>query len=262
MWKWIFLIGAAAIAVFIPLFDTGESIAKKSIGTAVRLVADSFPPLIELLSSDTSQETVESLREERNRCIAQSIESKLLHDENNKLKSMLSFRDTQDLMMVTAHIIGRTTDPAQSMITIDRGTRDGLRIGLPVVAHDGTLIGRIGYSEHAISGVKLLNSPGNKTLAAYESASNTFIQGVVEGKFQTGLQLSLIPITEPAERGLMVFTSGLENDIPRGLLIGFLSDVTAAPADLFYTITIRPAIQISSVRDVGILVKPTHKSGE
>lgn len=262
MWKWIFFVGAAGVVVFIPLFESGESIAKKSIGTAVRVTTATFRSAIVMFSPQESSETIQSVQEERNRCLQQSIESKLLQDENEKLRSLLAFRDEQNRQMVSAHIIGRTTDPLQSMLTIDRGTRDGLRKGLPVVAHDGTLLGRIGYAEHAISGVKLLNDPGNKTLASYESASNTFINGVIEGKFQTGLQLSLVPITEPAERGLAIFTSGLEEDIPRGLLIGFLSDVTAAPTDLFYTITVRPAIDVSSVRFVGVLIPSPDQSQE
>jgi|GEM_PF-3919943 len=258
MWKWIFLIGIGAIIVFIPLFDKSESIAKRAIASFSQASADFLKEELAKISP-TPPETVESLREERNRCLEESIESKLLRDENEKLRSMLAFRDERKLKMIPARIIGRTTDPSASMITIDRGTRDGLKKGLAVVAHDGTLIGRVGYAEHAVSGVKLLNDLGSKTLAAYESASNTFVQGVVEGQFQTGLRLSLVPITEAAERGLPVFTSGLEDDIPRGILIGFLSEITAAPTDLFYTITIRPAIELSSVSIVGILIPSTEQ---
>lgn len=262
MWKWIFLIGAGAIVVFIPLFNNGESIAKRIIGTTLQSATNLMPTLASWIATDTSSETIESLRDERNRCIEQSMESQLLREENEKLRTLLAFRTESKLQLLSARIIGRTTDPAQSMITIDRGTRDGLKKGLPVVAHDGTLIGTIGYAEHAMSGVKLLHNPGVKTLAAYKSASGALIHGVVEGKFQTGLQLALVPITEPAERGLPIFTSGLENDIPQGLLIGFISDVTAAPTDLFYTITIRPAIDLSSVRFVGTIIRSSDPPQE
>ncbi len=248
------LIGGGILFISIPLFDRLEGSIKRGVGSITASFSFWISKGGTLFSPPGEHETVNSLREERNKLIASEIEKTGIVEENKKLQNLLSFREKQSQPFLGAHVLGRSTDPGRSMLILDRGSDDGVKKGFPVVAESGVLIGKIASTESKTSYVRLLNDPNSKTIALYTTKDGRTIQGLIEGKFRTGLELTLVPTTDPGEQGLALFTSGLEEHVPRGLLIGIITDISARPTDLFHTIKLKPAVRPDSVTVVGVLL--------
>ena len=232
-------------ALFKSFFDTGIS----SIGSVYR---DAFKTYFK--SQDS--EDIEILRQERN-VLAHSVgEKNILEEENSNLRKMLQFKERSAFTLLGARVIAKSTDLGRSLLVIDRGARDGIKIDFPVIAQEGVLIGKIVDVRYETSFIRLLHDPKSKTIVAYKTKDKT-IQGLITGKFHTGIELTLVPITEPIEKGVPLSTTGTEEYVPAGLLVGFISEFNSLPTDLFYTIQVKPALLVSELSLLSVIL-PSH----
>ena len=177
---------------------------------------------------------------------------KLAESENATLRAELGFLKLQDKKYIAAHVIGRPSNPYISAIIIDKGQRDGLSEGLPVITENGIIVGKITAIQSATSEVTLLNDSHSKLLTMAPGRKEG--SGIIEGKFGLGLTMDLIPIAGELQNHDTIVTSGLETDIPSGLLVGTVTGLEFQPSDLFKTAQVKPAISYQNVRIVSVLL--------
>ena len=67
------------------------------------------------------------------------------------------------------------------------------------------------------------------------------------------MEIDLIPIDKQIKSGDIVVTSGLENYIPRGLIIGEIENVETKPSDLFQKAIIKILTPFNNLRILTIL---------
>lgn len=174
----------------------------------------------------------------------------LATEESAQLKAQLNFRTRTEANAIGARVSGYTTDPVRSPVIIDRGKRDGVAQGAPVIAGDGLLIGVIQAVAEATSIVLPLHDPRSSILARIPSETRE-VHGIAKGRFNVGVDLTFIPITEELRVGDIVVTSGLQTGIPQGLVIGTIREVRKKPEDLFQSAIIdipyaaRPPLYVS-----------------
>ena len=90
---------------------------------------------------DTEQRNIQLEQENRQLHSAlQEVEEFRL--QNERLRELLAFVDDVDRPALPAQVIGEDVSSWARTVTIDKGTRAGLRVGLPVVAAEG-VVGRI-----------------------------------------------------------------------------------------------------------------------
>ncbi len=119
------------------------------------------------------------------------------------------------------------------------------------MAQGNSVVGKIfSVTEHT-SSVLLLTDSHSRIIA--EILAKNSATGVIHGEFQLGLRMDLIPITQSLQKNMIVVTSGLEEGIPPGLLIGTIEDVSARPSDLYQSARIRPSIHYDSLRLVSVV---------
>jgi len=143
---------------------------------------------------------------------------KLLTEENAELKRQLNFKEKTKYASVLAAVIGNNLEGTEKTIIIDRGEKDGIKPGNPVVVDEGILIGEVVKVENDISIVRLLSDNQSKVAATIINKEKSL--GVVEGGYGLSVKMNFIPRNEAVQIGDLVVTSGLESNIPRGLLIG------------------------------------------
>lgn len=249
--------GVASIFLLLvmSLFPHQRAWVKHSIDSALVTLRSAYQDAFTALGyySFASDKDSEISDPEKNTLAGMLIKQNILEEENKNLKQLLSFKERSSHKLLNASVIGKTTDFSRSMLILDRGVRDGVLKDFAVVAYDGVLIGKIADAKFESSFVRLLHDPKSKTIASYRS-NDKIVQGLITGKFHTGIELSLVPITEPIAKSLPVATSGTEEFIPAGLLIGFISNAHSLPSDLFYSISIAPAVLPSSLGIVGIII--------
>ncbi len=176
-----------------------------------------------------------------------------LQDENTHLKDLLKFSERSEHISLLARRIGRSTDPLNSSIVIDRGSRDGIHPGDPVVVGDGLLIGTIQQVDESRSFMVSLTDSRSKILASIVQEKKE-IRGIAEGQFNTGLSMTLIPISAELKKDDLVITSGLQERIPAGLVLGTVDSIVKNPEDLFQSALLKNVASIDEYALLTVLV--------
>jgi cell shape-determining protein MreC len=81
--------------------------------------------------------------------------------------------------------------------------------------------------------------------------------GIAQGTRGRLINLSFIPHGEQVEVNDLVVTSGLEDGVPSGLLIGIVNTVETDPNLPFQEAVVEPLIDIGRYRIVSVLIENT-----
>jgi len=185
-------------------------------------------------------------------CAIDTAENKLYKEENEELRKQLDFFSKNDYKHVGAEVIGRTVDPLSTVITINRGKRDGIMPSNPVIVGNGVLVGSVIETFDSVSYVRLLTDNQSKVGATLLNESRTI--GLVEGGYDIGVQMDFIPQNEVVSPGDIVVTSGLTENMPRGLMIGKVEFVEKQPLEPFQQAVLNPIADLSYITTVSVLI--------
>jgi rod shape-determining protein MreC len=92
--------------------------------------------------------------------------SKLLEDENNKLKKALEFKAEKHIDAVGAEIISFDPSSWRRVVLINAGKNKGIKEGMFAIDHNGYLVGRITLVKNDYSRLMLVDDP-EFTLAVF-----------------------------------------------------------------------------------------------
>lgn len=185
-------------------------------------------------------------------------ENQALREENKKLKEELELQATlTEYKKILGTVISRNPDRWLDTLIIDRGSMDGLEVGMSVLGDKG-LIGRISEVNPTSSKVMLLTNEGQhaiQTSAEILTEDDEVVHGIISHFDYESQQLIMDRITSEAtiEKGMIVSTSGLGGVVPRGLLIGEVDKVTMDEHGLGQQIFIDPAADFDKIRFVTII---------
>lgn len=130
-------------------------------------------------------------------------------------------------------------------LIIDQGSEDGLKIGQTVIYKDN-YIGQIKELSPKRSTVLLATDPDTK-LAAFAINANGRAQGILMGQFGSEMILDKVIHEEPMEKNDLVYTSGTEEYIPRGLVVGRVEETIVKDGELFKQAKVKPNFDIASI---------------
>lgn len=176
-----------------------------------------------------------------------------LRKENSELRKELAFEEQEKYPLTIARVIARIKENGSTFLIINRGTEQRIVVGMPAIS-GGALIGKIIKTNRATSVVAPLTAAGIKTAVTFPG--NAATAGIVEGELNVNLIARFIPKDIAVNLDNSVITSGLEERIPRGLLVGLIAKIDAAPQDLFQTAYVRPLIKIDALALVSIIGNP------
>ncbi len=170
--------------------------------------------------------------------------------QSRTLEQLLELRSQAQLATVAAGVIAGSASPDFRTLTIDKGSGDGLRPDMAVIAPAG-VVGRIITPSARAAKVQLLI---DRNAAAGALVERSRAQGVVEG---TGgdLRLNYVSGTADVKVGDVVVTSGIDGIYPKGFVVGQIESVERG-AGAFGAIVIRPAVDFSSLEAVLVVVAP------
>jgi rod shape-determining protein MreC len=182
---------------------------------------------------------------------------KLLAEENNELRKQLSFLHRTNYSLVVATVVGRNTDSIEKMVVIDAGEAAGIKIGQPATVGDGILIGKVAKVEKDISIIRLLYDNQSKIAATILNKAGSL--GVVEGGYGLSVRMNFIPRDEVILVGDQIVTSGLEEGVPRGLLIGEVAVAENEAYQPFQQAVLTTAADLSKITNVSIVISAANK---
>ncbi|MFA5076390.1 MAG: rod shape-determining protein MreC [Patescibacteria group bacterium] len=175
-----------------------------------------------------------------------------LEVENQILRQQLNFVEEKAYNFVTARVISATTDANFAGVIINRGADDGIKIGVPAIVGDGIIVGKIVAVQSHTSILMFLTDNESKVASTIQNLNRTV--GVVIGEHSLSIKMEMIPKSEEIQTGDLVVTSGLEGDIPAGLLIGSVIEVDSVSSELFSTAYLKSLVNYRSLTFVTILL--------
>lgn len=180
------------------------------------------------------------------------VELATLRQDNDNLRRQLNFVKVQNYDSVGVEVIGKNIDPTESTIIVNRGAKDGIKTGCPAISDKGILVGKVARVEDNFSVIRLLDDNQSKVAATVANHDRSL--GLVEGGYGISVLMNLIPQNEVVNVGDTAVTSGLEEGIPRGLLIGTVEAVEKEAHQPFQTAVIKPFVSFSKITLASILI--------
>jgi rod shape-determining protein MreC len=203
----------------------------------------------------------ESLRKEILEFERQKNLMTMLSNENFRLRELLNFKVFVPYQVIGATVIGYSPDNREDKILINRGSRDGIKIRMPVISYNGSLIGRIDYVGAFSSQVLLLNNP-EFVVGGIVQRSDSRVIGLVRGKLndrQVNVMENISWNTAREEgdikTGDIIVTSGLSNSFPRGLPIGEVIKVEKDNYGLSQKAEIKLFMSLKTVEEVLVITE-------
>lgn len=199
---------------------------------------------------------INRLRQEAAKLAIDSSKCLEVAAENEKLRAQLDFASSNNFKALMANIVAKEGDtPAASNsrdIIIDKGERDGLTTEMAVLSEEGIIIGKIVETKASSARVCLTTSPGCQLAASLQNAAKT--QGLTDGRLGLTIEMNFIPQLEKINIGDTVITSGLSTSIPRGLVIGRVSNVVSESNEVWQSATIEPLINLNNLTVVSVVI--------
>jgi len=168
-----------------------------------------------------------------------------------RLQRLLNFREQTPLDVVAAEVVGRDSNSWTEIIYINRGTRDKVAKGYPVVTYDG-LVGQVIHAAPALSLVMLLTDFRSGVDALVQ---RTRASGVVTGRGRDLAALKFLPVGADIQPGDRLISSGMGGVFPKGLIIGAVKDLSRNGRQ-GQQVEIEPNVDFSHLEEVLVLIKP------
>jgi len=185
-------------------------------------------------------------------------------NENHTLQKMLNYRDqNKAFTMISAAVTGRDFSRWNSMITIDKGSKDGVGANMPVITADGGLVGRVYATADYNCKVLLVTDTYLKDGVSAVVVNSKRPFGIVVGDavHPGSLQMTYLSPNDIIKTGETVVTSGLSDVFPEGIILGTITDVQRNNPELRLTATIKPAADLDHLESVFVVSHVNTSSG-
>ena len=166
-----------------------------------------------------------------------------LRAENAQLRALQGARERPDIEFTAAEVLYAARDPFARKVIVDRGSRDDIRAGQPVVDDRGVL-GQVTRVYPWLSEVTLITDKGQ--FVPVQNVRNG-LRAVLAGTGSDGaLELKFIPLNADFQNGDRLVTSGIDGIYPPGLPVAQIANVERSAAQLFARITCAPLGGVAS----------------
>ncbi|HKC14433.1 MAG TPA: rod shape-determining protein MreC [Patescibacteria group bacterium] len=196
--------------------------------------------------------------EEQNLLLSKKIvdEQKLIA-ENKSLHDQFQQTFPKSLDLLPSRVVGapRFLPGISSPETyvIDKGAKDGVRVGNAIVVGDN-LLGIVNRTAESLSEVLLITNPSSKFAAKTTSG----VLGIVKGQGNGDIFLDNVLLSDSLEKGNFVVTVGSLNldstGFPQGLIVGKITSVDKNPSDLFQKAKVESLVNFSKISEVFVVV--------
>jgi rod shape-determining protein MreC len=229
---------------YLPLFGLSKS-SQQVMGKT----SDAMTPRSQLLLQN------EELRRTNAELQVRAMQADALQRENDRLRQLFGWEKQSTWQLRLARVVAH--DPANwwHSVTIDVGSRDGMKPFLPVMTPSG-LVGRISRVTLTSSEVVLVGSSECKVSALVrETGDNGVITGGASPLDNSLVTLSFLASSANLKPGQKVVTWGEGEVFPKGIVIGQVAE-DSRPTDLGYTeARVKLSANFGALEEVWVLMR-------
>ncbi len=217
----------------------------------VRLLSSPLREVKKILFYHRIFDEYEKFRDEANTLKARLIGMDEVLRENNRLERLLDFKRKLIFSSVATNIGGRDPSNWNAVLIVDRGKRDGIAVGMPVVNVLG-VVGKVAEVGHNKAKVILLNDPSFSVTALVQRSREV---GLVSGTLQGMCRMRYLSENADVQVGDQIITSKLSSSFPQGLLIGEVVTVRRDEKNASVDCIVQPAVSLSQLEEVLVIQK-------
>jgi len=202
------------------------------------------------------RQQLDEVTAERDALLAENAKLKELSSEVENLRQQLNFQESRpDLTYVTAEVISRDPESREKFVIINRGSDDGLQLGMAVV-RPNFLVGQITEVEAHRAKVLLIIDSGFQTGGRLQMAR---AEGILYGLWQEGgrVEMRHIPYDVNIDDREVVVTSGKSAGIPEGLVVGKVMEIKKDQAKNETVVEILPLVNFDNLESVTVITGTT-----
>jgi rod shape-determining protein MreC len=182
----------------------------------------------------------------------------LLEDarQGQRLQALLAFKEHYISSTVPAQVIGTSGTDQSRILTIDKGSKDGLKPDMAVITPDG-IVGKLRDVFGHTSQVLVIS---DQTSGAGVLLESTRLRGVLRGNALGQPQIINLLPDERVKPGERVITSGGDQIYPRGLPVGVVDQVVPDTSNPPYIdILIKPAANLGHLEEVLVITQDSDQ---
>lgn len=202
----------------------------------------------------------ERLRLDNDRLREESRQLRTQARENQRLRALLEVRERLGGETISAQVIGKEISRFFRVrrVRIDRGERDFVRPGMPVVSSQG-LVGQVRRNWGRYADVLLTV---DRTSAIDVVIQRTGARGMLRGTGEDdhyACRIQYLQRTDEVQVGDEIYTSGLGQRFPASILVGRVSEVRRRDFGLYQEAEITPVVNFSNLEEVLVLTSGSRE---
>jgi rod shape-determining protein MreC len=183
------------------------------------------------------------------------FELESLKQENARLRTLAGFEKEHKIKSIAAHVVGMPTSNWWSSVIVDRGSSDGVRRNMPVLAGGG-LVGQVSDAASSVSKIILLNDVQSGVSVQDQRTGEI---GVIKGQLKDKtLSIQYISRDSLIHKGDAIITSGLGGVFPKGIYVGRVSAVQESTYSLYKVVNVESPVDFTNMDEVLIIDKAAN----
>lgn len=234
-----------------PIFERARAVTQDVVSV---LYAAAASPARALRSVGDFFQTHRVLREENSRLEqenfilrGQTQRLAAVLAENSRYRDMLNSAGSLEREVMVAEIISVTADASRHILLLDKGSRDGVVVGQPLLGAEGLIGQIIAVGASTSRGIMMTDS----THAVPVQVLRSGVRGLAEGTGEIdNLIVRHIAATTDIRVGDILVTSGLGGLFPPGYPVAEVVSIEDDEGSAFATVMSKPMVELDRGRHV------------
>lgn len=200
----------------------------------------------------------EQLQEQIDELSTQLTNTRLQQSELDTLRQLYDLDQTYaDYKTTGAHVIGKGTSNWFNTFTIDKGSKDGIKVDMNVIAGSGLvgIVTDVGKNYAVVRAI--IDDTSNVSGMILSNNDNCIVSGNLKSMTESNMITfsNLEDSEDKVSTGDSVVTSNISDKYLPGLLIGYVADITEDNNNLTKSGEITPVVDFKHLQDVLVITQ-------
>ena len=193
----------------------------------------------------------QKLKEENLNLKSQMQQVYKLESENKRLYELMDSKPKTNDEYIFADIISTSNILDKHQILINRGSKDGIKLGSSIVDSNG-IIGHVIRDQIFASEVLLISDLEH---AIPIEVVRTGLRSIAVGTGNhTRLKINMLPVNSDIKKEDILITSGLGGRYPEGFPVGTVKNIKSNSGESFLEVEILPFANLKTINEVWIII--------
>ncbi len=181
---------------------------------------------------------------------AENASAQDIKNENKILRNTLNLLPRDELDLIGSDVILRDSLGGNQWILVNRGTKEGVTVGMPVIVNENVLVGVVDEADDKTARVRLITHPDSTVNIV---SARTGAEAIAYGKHGLSVVVEDIKKDSDVVDGDVFITSDIGNTFSRGISVGTVQNITISADNLFQKAHMLPIASLDDLRFVFIV---------